>query len=227
MRSVLAVSSSTSGSVLCAAAAAKPLSAAANRGGEVAMVLCPAEGGRAEGRAVVRLAAVGREPKLGIVVLPQPGIRGGRGQVAQEGEALAKLRLEIRQRIEVAAAAQARDLRAQLFSLRRTLLAPDLALEAAVEVFEEFLLIGAQRLHRGRIEARDRVLPRRRKLPIGRGNPGIGAGRQFAGGARRAAIERRLGSGRRRRERPGEQQQQRQRHGGAEHPRAIRYFFSS
>jgi hypothetical protein len=89
------------------------------------------------------------------------------------------------------------------------------------------LLIGAQRLHRGRIEARDRVLPCRRQLPIGRGNPGVGAGRQFAGGARGAAIERRLGSGRRRRERPGEQQQQGQRHGGAEHPRAIRYFFSS
>jgi hypothetical protein len=43
-----------------------------------------------------------------------------------------------------AAAAHARDLRAQLFSLRRTLLAPDLALEAAVEIFEEFLLIGSR-----------------------------------------------------------------------------------
>ena len=138
-------------------------------GGEVAMVFRPAEGCRAEGRAVVRLAAIGREPKLEIVVLPQPGIRGGRGQAAQEGDALAKLRLEIRQRIEVAATAHARDLRAQLFSLRRTLLAPDLALEAAVEFFEEFLLIGAQRLHGGRIEARDCVLPCRRELPIGRG----------------------------------------------------------
>ena len=161
------------------------------------------------------------------MVLPQPGIRGGRGQVAQEGDAFAKLRLEIRQRIEVAAAAQARDLRAQLFSLRRTLLAPDLALEAAVEVFEEFLLIGAQRRRRGRIEARDRVLPRRRKLPIGRGNPGIGAGRQFAGGARRAAIERRLGSGKRRRERPGEQRQERHQNGGAEHLANSCYFFSN
>jgi hypothetical protein len=45
-------------------------------------------------------------------------MRGGRGQVAQEGDALAKLRLEIRQRVEVAAAAHARDLRAQLSSLR-------------------------------------------------------------------------------------------------------------
>ena len=61
----------------------------------------------------------------------------------------------------------------------------------------------------------------------GRGNAGIGAGRQFAGGARRAAIERRLGSGKRRRERPGEQRQERHQNGGAEHPRAIRYFFSS
>ena len=43
-----------------------------------------------------------------------------------------------------AAAAHARDLRAQLFSLRLTLLAPDLALEAAVEIFEEFLLIGSR-----------------------------------------------------------------------------------
>ena len=56
----------------------------------------------------------------------------------------------------------------------------------------------------------------------GRGNAGIGAGRQFAGGARRAAIERRLGGG----ERGSDQPQQRQRNDNTEYA-AIRYFFSS
>jgi hypothetical protein len=70
-------------------------------------------------------------------------------------------------------------------------------------------------------------LPRRRKLPIGRGNPGVGAGRQFAGGVRRAAIERRLGSGRRRRERPGEQNKSASGTAVRSIRAAIRYFFSS
>jgi hypothetical protein len=72
----------------------------------------------------------------------------------------------------------------QLFSLRRFLLAPDLAVKAVVEVLEKFLLIGAQRLARDRIESGDRMVPRRRKLPVGRGNLGVGASRQLARGAR-------------------------------------------
>jgi len=104
------------------------------------------------------------------------------------------------------------------------LLAPDIALEAGVEVFEEFLLIGPQCLRGGRIEAGDRVLPRRRKLPIGRGDAGIGAGRELARCLCGVAVERRFGGGKRRREPRCEQQQKCQGKGSAEHPAAGLLF---
>ncbi len=155
-----------------------------------------------------RAIAGGRDQQLGIVILPQPGVRGGGRQIAQERDALIELRLQIGERIEVVAASHPRDLRAQLFSFRRATFAPDVAFEIAVELFEEFLLIGTQRLHRGRIDMRDRVLPRGRKPAIGRGNPDIRAGCEFPRGRCRAAIKRGLGGGKPRRERWQEQKEE-------------------
>jgi hypothetical protein len=103
------------------------------------------------------------------VVLPQSGEGGGGREIAQEGDALAQLRLQSGQGIIVAAAAQLRHLRAQLFAFRPVLVAPQFSVEAVVDVGQKFPLILAQRFGGHRIETPDRFAPCGSELAVGGG----------------------------------------------------------
>ena len=143
----------------------------------------------------------GCDKKLRVVIFPEAGEGGGGRQIAEKRDPLAQLRLEIRERVVVAAATQLRDLRAQLFAFRPVLLAPQLGIEAVVDVGKKFPLIFAQHLRGHRIKTRDRVAPCGGELTVGGGELGVAAGGELARGLRGAAIKRGVGGGRRRKKR--------------------------
>jgi hypothetical protein len=99
------------------------------------------------------------------------------------------LRLQSGQGIIVAAAAQLRHLRAQLFAFRRLLLAPQFSVEAVVDVGQKFPLILAQRLRGHRIETRDCFTPCGSELTVGGGELGVAAGGKLTCSLRGAGIE--------------------------------------
>ena len=137
--------------------------------------------------------------------------------MAQKSNAFAQQRLERSQHITVAAAAQLRDLRAQLLGFGRILLAPQLGIETLVDVGEEFSLIPALRFCGRCIEMRDRLMPGGRELAVGGGKLGIVAGGKLACRLGRVAIERGLSGACRRCGKCGHQQRERKRQSENEH----------